>query len=76
MTLRIFEVSSDGVAVAVPKDKTDREIPPQPVGVAPVAPPPPPVPAGPERFAGANEWDKLRSRLREAEPRPEPRRRR
>jgi hypothetical protein len=75
MTLRIFEVSADGVAVAVPKDKTDREVPPQSAAVA--APAAPPVPTGPERWAGSNEWDKLRSRLRETEqPRPEPRRRR
>ena len=28
MTLRIFQVSTDGVAVAVEKKETDREIPP------------------------------------------------
>ena len=63
MTLRIFQVSSDGVAVAVPKDG-DREIPPPT--------PPPPAPPGPERWTGSSEWDKLRSRLREAEPRVDP----
>ena len=74
MTLRIFEVTSDGVAIAVPKDKTDREIPPPAAAAAPT--PPLPVSAGPERWTGSNEWDRLRSRLRETEPRPEPRRRR
>jgi hypothetical protein len=74
MTLRIFEVSSDGVAVPVAKKTNiDREIPPPPAAAAPVTPP---VPAGPERWSGSSEWDKLRSRLREAEPPPEPRRRR
>ena len=65
MTLRIFEVSTDGVAVAVPKTK-DHEIP------APPKASPPPPPAAPERWTGSSEWDKLRSRLREAEPRVEP----
>lgn len=69
MTLRIFEVSADGVAVAVPKNK-DRETP------APAPTPPPAAPAGPERWTGSHEWDKLRSRLRDTEPSMEPQSRR
>ena len=67
MTLRIFEVSSDGVAVAVSKEKEqaqDRELPAQAKTST--------APARPERWAGSSEWDELRSRLREAEPRVEP----
>ena len=72
MTLRIFQVSTDGVAVAVSSGETDREIPPPKAAHKP----PSPAPAGPERWTGASEWDKLRSRLREAEPRVEPQTRR
>ena len=52
MTLRIFEVSTDGVAKAVPKDEVRQET--QPAA---------PQPAGPEHWAEATEWEKLRVRL-------------
>ena len=72
MTLRIFQVSTDGVAVAVEKKETDREIPPPRPSSAAARP----APAAPERWTGSSEWDRLRSRLRETEPRVEPHTRR
>jgi hypothetical protein len=56
MTLRIFEVSSDGVAKAVPKDEVRRE-PPPPAAT--------PQLAAEEPSPGATEWDKLRTRLQQ-----------
>jgi len=66
MTLRIFEVSTDGIAKAVPLDAERRESPPPP------SPPPSPPPKGPERWTGSSEWDSLRARLKEQEPKVEP----
>ena len=62
MTLRIFEVSADGIATVVPKDEPRREGPPPP--------------QGPERWAGSTEWDKLRARIQQQEPPVTTRRRR
>jgi hypothetical protein len=62
MALRIFEVSTDGVATAVSKDEVRKD--------------PPPPPNRPERWAGSTEWDKLRARIRQQEPRIEAQRRR
>jgi len=77
MTLRIFQVSTDGVAVAVEKNGTDREIPPpRPSAAAPATVATPAAAAAPERWTGSSEWDRLRSRLRETEPSVEPHTRR
>jgi hypothetical protein len=72
MTLRIFEVSTDGTATPVPRDGDRRESAPPPPTLPPTLPPP----SGPERWTGSAEWDKLRARLKEQEPQVEPPRRR
>lgn len=77
MTLRIFQVTSDGVAIPVTGRETDREIAaPKPTPSAAPKVTTSAAPAAPERWTGSSEWDKLRSRLREAEPRVEPQSRR
>jgi hypothetical protein len=65
MTLRIFQVSTDGVAQAVPLG-AERHEPSAPT------PLPPAPPKGPERWTGSSEWDSLRARLKEQEPKIEP----
>ena len=69
MTLRIFEVSTDGIAKAVALESERREAASPRV---PPAEPQPSQPSRPERWTGSSEWDQLRARLKEQEPKMEP----
>jgi hypothetical protein len=69
MTLRIFEVSADGVATPVAKgDDIKGDLRPATAAAPRVTTPPPAAP--PERWSGSTEWDRLRARLQGADDVP------
>jgi hypothetical protein len=73
MTLRIFQVTNDGVAIAVPQDAVGSQPDVAQSGPA-VVPPLPHLPGQkpPEPPGGSTEWERLRARLQQEPPRVVP----